>query len=130
MPISFSQPYELVCPTCETPFSAEIWVLVDAAERPDLAAAARDGSLHDTVCPNCGQTGVVAAPLLYHDPAARAVIFGVPRDTAEEEWREIAQSLLWMLIGALPKERQLPYLGEVQAEDGLAGAASAIAELN
>lgn len=130
MPISFSQPYELVCPNCDTPFSAEMWVLVDAAERPDLAARVADVSLHDTACPNCGQGGVAPAPLLYHDRAARAVIFGVPRGTAEDEWREIAQGLLWMLIGALPQEQQLPYLGEVQAEDGLAGVASAIATLD
>ena len=47
MPISFSQPYELVCPTCTTPFATDAWVLVDAEERPDLVAALRDLTLHD-----------------------------------------------------------------------------------
>ena len=130
MPISFSQPYELVCPTCTTPFATDAWVLVDAEERPDLVAALRDLTLHDLHCPNCGQKGVVAAPLLYHDRAARAVLFAVPPEADEAEWREIAQGLLWMLIGALPREQQMPYLGEVQAEDGLAGVVTALENLS
>ncbi len=130
MPISYSQPYELVCPTCQTPFVAEAWLIVDAEERPDLVQAIRDVSLHDTRCPSCGQTGVVPAPVLLHDRRARAVLFGVPYEMPEAEWNELAQGLLWMLIGALPREDQLPYLGNVQAEDGVAGVAEALDQLN
>ena len=121
--ISFSQPYELVCPTCHKPFSAEMWLIVDAEERPDLLAQIRDVTLHDATCPHCQQSGVVPAPLLYHDRRARTVLFGVPHDMDEQEWREIAQGLLWMLIGALPEDQRLPYLGELQAEAGVAGVA-------
>jgi len=35
-----------------------------------------------------------------------------------------------MLIGALPRENQLPYLGNVQAEAGVAGVAEALDQLN
>ncbi len=129
MSISFNQPYDLVCPTCTKPFTTDAWVIVDAEERPDLALAVREITLHDTVCPHCGQTGMVAAPLLYHDRSARAVLFGAPRDLVEAEWRELAQGLLWMLIGALPRAQQLPYLGDVQAEDGLAGVATALEQI-
>ena len=130
MPISYSQPYELVCPTCQTPFVAEAWLIVDAEERPDLVQAIRDVTLHDTRCPSCGQTGVVPAPVLLHDRRARAVLFGVPYEMPEAEWNELAQGLLWMLIGALPREDQLPYLGNVQAEAGVAGVAEALDQLN
>lgn len=129
MAISFSQPYDLACPACQQPFSHETWVIVDAEERPDLAQAVREVTLHDTRCPHCGQSGVVNAPLLYHDRLARAVLFGAPRDMAEDEWAELAKGLLWALIGALPREAQLPYLGQVQAEDGLGGVAAAAATL-
>ncbi|KPL91298.1 CpXC domain-containing protein [Herpetosiphon geysericola] len=130
MPISYSQPYELVCPTCQTPFVAEAWLIVDAEERPDLVQAIRDVTLHDTRCSSCGQTGVVPAPVLLHDRRARAVLFGVPYEMPEAEWNELAQGLLWMLIGALPREDQLPYLGNVQAEAGVAGVAEALDQLN
>ncbi len=129
MNISFAQPYDLECPVCHSAFTFDAWVIVDAQERPDLAQAISDLTLHDTICPRCGQTGVVAAPLLYHDAATRAVLFGVPRDMDEAAWREVAQGLLWMLIGALPREQQLPYLGDVQAEAGLAGVAAALQHL-
>jgi len=86
MPISYSQPYELVCPTCQTPFVAEAWLIVDAEERPDLVQAIREVSLHDTRCPGCGQTGVVPAPILLHDRRAKAVLFGVPYGM---NWRKV-----------------------------------------
>jgi hypothetical protein len=129
MAISLSQPYELICPACQQPFAHETWVIVDAEERPDLALAVREVTLHDTRCPRCGQGGAVNAPLLYHDRLARAVLFGVPHEMPESEWQELAKGLLWVLIGALPREEQLPYLGEVQAEDGLAGVAATAAAL-
>jgi hypothetical protein len=44
----------------------------------------------------------------------------------EPEWREAGQGLLWMLIGALPEDQRLPYLGNVQAEGGLGGVAQVI----
>lgn len=36
MPNSFSQTIELTCPRCGADFQAELWLIVDAAERPDL----------------------------------------------------------------------------------------------
>ena len=124
--ISFQQPYEIQCPQCETAFTAEPWVLIDAQERPDLAEAVQALTIHDVVCPRCGQAGVVPAPLLYHDATLRVVLFGVPRAMSEAEWQEMAQGLLWMLIGALPAMQRLPYLGNVQAEAGVAGVAEAL----
>jgi len=63
MPISFSQHVDLQCPECNAPFRAEVWLIVDAGERPDLAARCRDGSLFAVTCPN-GHTGALGAPLL------------------------------------------------------------------
>lgn len=130
MSISFSQPYDVQCPACGAAFVVEAWVLVDAAERPELAAAVQDITLHDTRCPRCGQAGVVGAPLLYHDAARRKVLFGVPPELPEDGWPEVARQLLWMLIGALPETQRLPYLGDVQAEAGVAGVAAALEQVS
>ncbi|GIV98208.1 MAG: hypothetical protein KatS3mg057_2865 [Herpetosiphonaceae bacterium] len=123
MPISYSQPVDLECPACHRPFRAEAWMIIDAGERPELAEAIYEGTIHDVACPHCGQQGVIPAPLLYHDPARRRVLFAVPPDIPEEDWRAEAQGLLWMLIGALPEERRRPYLSAVQAEAGISGLA-------
>ena len=46
MPHSLSQMATVTCPHCSRAFEADIWLVVDAAERPDLLARARDGTLH------------------------------------------------------------------------------------
>ncbi|MBA3945462.1 MAG: CpXC domain-containing protein [Herpetosiphonaceae bacterium] len=114
------------CPRCHAPLEAETWITVDAEERPDLVARILDGSLHTIECPTCGQNGAVPAPLLYHDGRNERVLFAVPPDMDEEQWREVGQTLLWSLIGALPEVQRLPYLGQVQAEQGLDGIAQVI----
>jgi hypothetical protein len=127
MPISYAEQVALTCPRCRTPFTSETYIIVDGVERPDLVARILDDTLHDTICPNCGQPGQTPAPLLYHDGLHARVLLAVPPEMPEAEWREVGQTLLWTLIGALPDVARLPYLGDVQAEAGLAGIAQVIA---
>ncbi len=70
---SYAQNASLTCPQCGRPFDAEIWLIVDVSERPDLADKMRSGSLHEVACPSCGHTGQIDAPvlvLLAHDGTA------------------------------------------------------------
>ncbi|HEY0733534.1 MAG TPA: CpXC domain-containing protein [Herpetosiphonaceae bacterium] len=126
MPISYAEPVSLTCPRCQTPFINDTFIIVDGVERPDLVARILDDTLHDARCPSCQQVGRVPAPLLYHDGRNARVLLGVPPDMSEAEWRGVGQTLLWTLIGALPEQARLPYLGDVQAEAGVAGVAQII----
>ncbi|MBC7243099.1 MAG: hypothetical protein H5T60_11720, partial [Anaerolineae bacterium] len=72
MPHSFSQTVSLTCPRCGRDFSAEIWLIVDADERPDLLERIRAGTLHTMTCPHCGHEGQVDAPLLVLTPPPAA----------------------------------------------------------
>lgn len=126
MSISFAEHVRLACPRCQTEFGGEAYIIVDGVERPDLVSRILDDTLHDLRCPACGQVGRVPAPLLFHDSRHQRVLFGVPADMAEPQWRELGQNLLWVLIGALPEADRLPYLGNVQAEAGLPGVAQII----
>jgi hypothetical protein len=126
MPISVSQRAELTCPSCGAAFTAEVWTLVDAAERPDLAQALREGTLDAVACPSCGASGPAGAPLLYHDPARQRVYFAAPTGVPEHHWRARAQELLYLLVGELPEEARLPYLADVQVEQEVAGVRRAV----
>jgi hypothetical protein len=126
MPRSYSENTSLTCPSCGREFTAEIWMLVDAAERSDLADALREGMLNVVACPHCDYSGPAGAPLLFHDPANRRVYFAAPSDGAEHEWREQAQSLLYLLVGSLPEEERRPYLGDVQVEQEVEGVRRAL----
>ncbi|MCS7055383.1 MAG: CpXC domain-containing protein [Thermoflexales bacterium] len=48
---SHAQSTQLTCPHCNRPFDAEIWLIVDAAERPDLFDKVKQGKLYDLTCP-------------------------------------------------------------------------------
>jgi hypothetical protein len=126
MPISYTENVTLTCPACHANFSADVWTLIDAVERPELAAELRDGTLNSVVCPQCGQPQTAGAPLLFHDPANRRVYFAVPPETEEHRWREQAQTLLYALVGSLSEEDRRPYLGDVQVEHELDGVRRAV----
>lgn len=58
----------LTCPKCRKPFDATVWLIVDVAERPDLAAHAAQGTIHKVPCPHCRTVGQIGAPLLVYLP--------------------------------------------------------------
>ena len=49
MPNSLAQAGEFTCPQCHRPFAADVWLIVDAGERPDLVQRIRAGDLHAVV---------------------------------------------------------------------------------
>lgn len=116
MSISYAELASLTCPVCRMPFEAEIWTLLDARERPDLADMLLSGELNVVTCPQCGHRADAGGPLLVHDPDGRRVYFAAPAGVPEHVWRERAQELLYALVGSLPEEARLPYLGDVQVE--------------
>jgi len=126
MPVSYSENTPLTCPSCGQDFSAEVWMLIDSVERPDLADALREGPLNIVACPHCDYSGPAGAPLLFHDPSKQRVYFAAPADGEEHEWREQAQSLLYLLVGSLPEEQRRPYLGDVQVEQEVEGVRRAV----
>ncbi len=96
MPSSFSQKAKLKCPQCQVDFTADVWMIVDAGERPDLAARCSDGSIHVVTCPN-GHSGLLAAPLLYHNRPKKQLILGIPPGMERQEVQEVAQQLIGRL---------------------------------
>jgi len=109
---SFAQQTDLTCPECGQPFTAQVWLIVDAAERPDLAARIRAGALHDLPCPHCGHRGTIDAPLLLLRPDQDPPLIFSPAGstTAEQDQAQAAG-----LVGAL-RER----LGEAWRDEWLA----------
>ncbi len=102
MPTSLSQPADLTCPQCGHRFAAEVWLIVDAAERPDLLEKAQQGTLHEVACPNCGPIGQLDAPLLLFRPdATPPLLFSPAQETSAEQDREHARQLVSRLRQAL-----------------------------
>lgn len=110
--VSLAQSGESTCPQCGRAILADIWLIVDVAARPDLAAAIRAGGLHTVVCPACGPQGAVDAPLLLYfadyNPAIGQpqLIFSPAQQTSAEEDQDQASSLLSELVQRLGVETQ------------------------
>ena len=101
MPHSFADQLMLTCPQCGTFFTPDVWLIIDTAERPDLPALIRDGSIHRFICPN-GHPGEVDAPLLLFRPDQNPPLLFAPaaRTTAEQD-RTMADGLLGRLAESL-----------------------------
>lgn len=70
MPYSYAQTSEVTCPACGKAFSTDVWLIVDAGERPDLIERLRTDTLHTLTCPHCGRTASLDAPILLFFPDA------------------------------------------------------------
>lgn len=123
MSIAYQEQVQLACPACGAPFEASVWLILDAQERPAEDAALRRGELNRVTCPSCGTSGPAGAPLLYHDGAARRVIFAPAPGSAEHEWREQARDLHALLVGSIPEEQRRPYLADIDIAQDLDGVA-------
>ncbi|MBN1149042.1 MAG: CHAT domain-containing protein [Anaerolineales bacterium] len=116
MPNSHAQNARLTCPACGREFEAEIWLVIDAAERPDLLEKVLQGSLHALPCPHCGQAGAVDAPLLIYRPGGDPpLVFSPAQGSSEEEDRQHAQGLLGLLRAALGGDWQAEWEAQVLA---------------
>jgi hypothetical protein len=79
-----------------------VWLVVDAAEHPDLVTQIAADRLHALACPRCYQAGAVDAPLLLYRPGQDPLLVFSPAmgsDDAQNE--EHASSLLGLLSEAL-----------------------------
>jgi len=102
MSTSLSQTVQLTCPQCSTPFDAELWLVVDVRQRPDLLARAQETDLHRIPCPHCGFVGGVDAPLLFFRPGEDPVLlFSPAQGTTQEQDQEQAGGLVGSLRQAL-----------------------------
>lgn len=124
MSISNSETVTLPCQKCGEPVEAEVWVIVDTSERPELLARLRAGTLQDVVCPACGHTAAINAPVLIFRPDAEPPLLfspasgGTPQQDEEqamalvsifredmgEAWRDewLARGLTGVAREALP----------------------------
>lgn len=107
---SFAQSVDVECPGCKVSFSAAVWLIVDAAERPDLVAQLKDDTLHLARCPNCGTEQSLDAPVLYHDGAAEMLVFAAQEQSTPAADQQVAQQLGQHLIAQIPLETRAQYL--------------------
>src|SRR5438552_670051 len=99
MGISWSQTNSFTCPQCGAVFEADIWLIIDIGERPDLLERIRNHSLHDFTCPICNRpVARVDVPLLFYHPGiASPLLYSPAQQTTTKENEELAIGLVDIL---------------------------------
>jgi hypothetical protein len=91
---------------------AQIFSLVDVGRQPELKNYLLAGQLNMAVCPNCGTPVMIAAPLIYHDPAKQLFLVHFPQQLnarPEEQERYIGDATS-LIMRELPAEAPKGYL--------------------
>ena len=101
----------LVCEGCGESYRADIWLVVDVDERPDLVERICEGMIQTGVCPTCGERQVVDMGLLVFRPHAEPVFLFSPAEaTTPEEDQDQARGLLNLLYQTMKDEWQDAWL--------------------
>ena len=109
-------PTQITCPQCGQPISTNILQIVDVDQNPQLKQMIMQGMLNVAQCQNCGWTGQVASPMVYHESAHDLLISFVPMELnipyAEQE-RMMGQ-MVRAVVESVPQEKRRAYLLQPQ----------------
>lgn len=98
----------LRCSSCGQPFPAQVRTYIDPASDPQGKIALLNGQLNAARCPHCRVINMVAAPLLYHDPAKELLVAYVPMELNLQKDQQ--EKIIGDLMRALPKDNFKGYM--------------------
>lgn len=118
------------CPNCRQPVIAEIDQVFDVFQDPSAKQRFMSGAFNVLQCQACGYQGMVAVPLLYHDPDKELLMTFVPPEMGmpRNEQERMIGSLLNQVINALPQEKRKGYLLNPQSALTLQGMVERVLE--
>jgi hypothetical protein len=107
---------QITCPRCQTPFTADIHQVIDVGQDPQLKYDLLNGQLNLFTCPNCGMSGQMATPLLYHDPEHELFMVHVPMELnlPHEEQQKLIGRLVQEAMNQIPAEQRRGYMLQPQ----------------
>ena len=73
-----------LCSKCGQQNTVTVYRSINIAENPELKDKVRDGSLFLWECPHCGQVNLARYETLYHDPAAKLMVWLIPEGEISE----------------------------------------------
>jgi hypothetical protein len=105
------------CPRCGMPAPATVEQVIDVAVDPGAKARLLSGSLNHVRCPSCGYDGMLAMPIVFHDPTKELLLtyFPVELGLPQAEQERVLGRLINQVINRLPAEKRKAYLLQPQA---------------
>ncbi|HEX9091339.1 MAG TPA: CpXC domain-containing protein [Anaerolineales bacterium] len=105
------------CPNCRQPIMADIDQLFDVGQDPTAKQKILSGTFNIASCPNCGFKGMIATPLVYHDPNKDLLLTYFPPELGLpiNEQERIIGPLITRGTNSLPPEKRKAYLLQPQS---------------
>jgi hypothetical protein len=70
----------VTCPLCGNDVDAVLWDLIDAGTDPDLKERLLKKKIQQQECQNCGETFILAEPLIYREDQQHLLVFYWPEE--------------------------------------------------
>jgi len=100
------------CPRCRQPILADIEQLFDSGVDPQAKQRLLSGQFNQAKCQNCGYSGVLSAPIVYHDPSKELLLTYFPPELHQpvNEQERLIGPLISRVVNKLPAEKRKAYL--------------------
>ena len=100
------------CPRCRQPVVTDVQQLFDNAVDPTAKQRLLSGAANFIQCPACGYQGMLATPIVYHDPQKELLLTFFPPDMrlAVNEQEKMIGPLINQVVNHLPLEQRKAYL--------------------
>ncbi len=104
------------CPTCRQPVTVEIQQVFDLGKDPLAKQKILSNTSNFFQCPSCGYQGMLAVPIIYHDPDKELLLTFFPPDlnTPINEQEKQIGPLINRIMNELPQEKRKAYLLQPQ----------------
>lgn len=107
---------QISCPSCGTPFMAEVTQIIDAGQNPQLKQQLLAGQLNVAQCPQCNAGGMLTTAMLFHDPAYDMFIIYIPQEMTmgHDEREKFIGDLTQRAMNAIPTDQRRAYMLQPQ----------------
>jgi len=104
------------CPSCRQPVVVEVQQVFDVAEDSLAKQKLLSNSVNFLHCPFCGYQGMLALPIVYHDPNKELLLTFFPPDlkTPINEQEKQIGPLINRIIDRMPQDKRKAYLLQPQ----------------
>ena len=106
------QKTQIACPRCRQPVVAQIEQLFDVTSDPGAKQRLLGGVSNYAACKNCGYSGPLATPIVYHDNDKELLLTYFPSELAlpVNEQEKLIGPLITQVTNRLPPEKRKGYL--------------------
>jgi hypothetical protein len=103
---------QINCPQCQQPIIADVQQLFDVGLNPQDKQIFLAGAHNLAQCPHCGYQGMLASPLVYHDPEKELLLTFFPPEMGlpMQEQERMMGPLIKQVVDSLPQEKRKGYL--------------------